>query len=77
MLDGSRRVISTTDIGVMSIFNLQEISSLLNMVGTTKKRIHLFESDFLGLGKEEPDEESKAEVDASKEIEGITVRAKC
>jgi len=71
VLDCNGRVISTTKVGVIGIFDLQKISSLLNMVGTTEECIHLLKGDFLGLGNEEPDEGSKAEVDACKEIEGI------
>jgi hypothetical protein len=43
----------------MSIFDLQKISSLLNMVGTTEESIHLLQGDLLGLRNEEPDEDSE------------------
>jgi hypothetical protein len=73
VLDGIRRVISvTTKVCVVSIFDLEKISSLLNMVGTTVESIHLLERDFLGLGNEKPDEDSEEEVNAGKEVEGIT-----
>lgn len=72
MLNGIRRAISATKVCVMSIFDLEKIPSLLNMVGTSEESIHLLEGDFLGLGNEEPDEDSEEEVDACKEIESIT-----
>jgi len=73
VLDGIRRVITvTTNVCVVSIFDLEEISSLLNMVNTTEESIHLLERDFLGLRNEKPDKNGEEEVDASKEVEGIT-----
>jgi hypothetical protein len=54
-----KRVISVTDMCVMSVFDLQKISSLLNMVGSTEESIHLLQGDLLGLGNEEPYEESE------------------
>lgn len=56
----------------MSVFDLQKISSLLNMIGATEESIHLLEGDLLGLGNEEPDEDSEEEVNTGKEVEGIT-----
>ena len=56
----------------MSVFDLEEVSSLLNMVGTTEESIHLLKREFLGLGNEKSDEDSEEEVNAGKEVEGIT-----
>lgn len=73
VLDDIRRVISvTTEVCVVSIFDMKKISSLFNMIGTTEESIHLLESDFLGLGNEKPDEDSEEDVNAGKEVEGIT-----
>jgi hypothetical protein len=59
LLHDGRRIISVTNMCVMSIFDLQKISSLLNMVGTTEESVHLLQGDLLGLRNEEPDEDSK------------------
>jgi hypothetical protein len=59
LLHGGGSVILVTNMRVMSIFDLQKISSLLNMVGTTEESIHLLQGDLLGLGNEEPDEDSE------------------
>jgi hypothetical protein len=73
MLDGIRRLISiSTNVCVVSIFDLEEISSLLNMVGTTEESIHLLERDSLGLRNEKPDKDGEEYVNAGKEVEGIT-----
>ena len=71
MLDKSRRVISIPKVGTVRVFDLQKISSLLNMIGTAEQSIHFLKRDLLGLGNEVPDEGSEAEVDARKEIKCI------
>lgn len=58
VLDSIGRVISTAHVCVVSIFDMEKISTLLNMVSTTEESIHLLERNFLGLRNEKPDEGS-------------------
>jgi hypothetical protein len=50
------------DVSMMSILDIEQIAALLDMVGTTKEHINLLESDLLGLGDDEPDEEDQEDV---------------
>jgi hypothetical protein len=57
---------------VTRIVDMEEITSLLDVVGTAEENVHLFERDSSGLRDKEEDEERETDVDASEEVEGIT-----
>lgn len=59
------------DAGMVSIFDVKDISTLLNVVDTSKESIHLLESNLSGLRNEEEDKHDEKEVDASKEVECV------
>ena len=63
--------IINTDMCMMSILNMKEITSFLNVVGTTKEHINFFKGDLLGFGNAKPDEDGQTDVDGEEEIEGF------
>lgn len=53
---------------------MKEITSFLNVVGTTKEDIDFFKGDLLSFGNAEPDEDGETDVDGEEEIEGFAIR---
>jgi hypothetical protein len=52
----------------------KKILAFLSMVGASKEHIDFFKRDLLGLRDEEPNKESKEEVDSSEHVEGIAMK---
>lgn len=58
-----------TEMSVMWVIHVQQVSSLLSVVLTTEENVYFFECDVLGLGDEEPDEEGQTYVTCHEEEE--------
>lgn len=60
-----------SNVRMMRVFDMQQVSTLLDVVLATEQRVDLFEADLLGFRDEEPDEDRKQEVDAGKAVKGV------
>jgi hypothetical protein len=62
----------STNMCVMSIFNLKQVTTLLDMILSAEEDIHFLKRDLPGFWNHKEDESSKEQVNAGKEIECIT-----
>lgn len=58
-----------TEMGMMRILDMKQISTFLCMVGTAEQDVNLLEGDGLGLGNVEPDEGDETDVGRHEEEE--------
>lgn len=56
------------------VLNVQNFSTLLHVVDTTEKSVHVLERDVARLGHDEDNESSEEQVDAGEEVEGVEGR---
>lgn len=61
-----------TSSSMVSILNIEHISSFFDVINTTKECVHLFERHASGFWNDEDDENHKQGVYASEEIECVT-----
>ncbi len=64
-------VVSGAKVCVMGIIDLEDISTLLHVIGSAEENVHLFERDSSCLGNEEEYEGCEAEVDTGEEVECV------
>jgi len=58
-------------VRVVWVFDVEEITAFLDMVGTTEKGVDFFEGDLFGFWDEEPDEEGEEDVDRDEKYESF------
>lgn len=51
-----------SEVGVVGILDVEQVSTLLSVVGTTKEDINFLERNRLSLRYEEPDKEDEEDV---------------
>jgi hypothetical protein len=56
---------------MVAIFHVEDIGSLLGMVGAAEQGIDFFEGYLLRFRDEEPNEDCKADIDGEEEEEGV------
>lgn len=71
LLDWTVCVSLATGSCVSRIVHVQEITALLDVVGSAKKNVDFFEGDFSSLWDEEPDEDCEEDVYASEKPERV------
>jgi hypothetical protein len=67
-------LVVATNVDVVCILDVEDVSTLLNMVGTAEESVHLLESDSSCLGDEEDHEYDQQAVYSGKEEKGVTVQ---
>jgi hypothetical protein len=56
---------------MVSIFDVEDISSFLDVVGAAEQGVDFFEGYLLRFRDEEPNEDCKADIDGEEEEEGV------
>lgn len=63
-----------SDVSVVSILDVEQVSTLLSVVGTTEENINFLERNGLGLRYKEPDKEDQKDVSRHEEEECFSIR---
>lgn len=58
-------------VGMVSIFHVEEIGSLFDVIGTTEENVDFFEGDLLRFWNKEINEDCHADVNSKEEEEGV------